>query len=249
MTALTLSRPRALAFSLVLLASGLVWLFSPAAAFAHHGRDFLLVETADLPHKGQVYGIARQDYIDEGEEDEIELEPAVIWGVTDRFALEIHSHIAREGDESFEYESTSPAFHLRLSPHDARWGLAVSGEYEIAKDSEEEDHAEARLILSRQLRGSNRARLALNLIAEEEQGDEGEVEWGYAVGFRSRLTERNDWGIEARGSFESEGESEALLGLFLQPTERVTVQLGAGTAFTDEGPDFALRTAVVFRLR
>jgi len=249
MTALTLSRPRALVFSLALLTLGFAQLLSPTAAFAHHGRDFLTVETAELPHQGQIYLIARQDYIEEGEEDEIELEPAVIFGVTNRFALEVHSHVAREGEGSFEYESTSPAFHLRLSPVDAPWGVAVSAEYEFAHDSEAEDVAEARLILSRQLTGLHRSHFAFNLIAEEEQGEDGELEWGYAVGFRSRLTDRHDWGLEARGSFESEGATEALLGLFLQPTKRLTVQLGAGTAFGDEGPDFAFRSAVVWRLR
>ena len=223
----------------------LFFLLAPGAAFAHHGRDFLLVQTAELPHKGEIYLVARQDYLDEGEEEEIELEPAVIFGLTGRLAFEVHSHVAREGDESFEYESTSPALHLRLSPLRSAWGLGLSAEYEIAS-GDEEDHAEARLVLSRFVGG---ARVAFNLIAEEEQSSGAEVEWGYAVGFRARLGERSGWGLEARGGFESDAEAEALFGLYFEPSNRVTMQLGAGTALGDEGPDLSIRTALVFRLR
>lgn len=36
----------------------------PAAALAHHGKDFLLASTAHLPKAGDAFVISRQDYID-----------------------------------------------------------------------------------------------------------------------------------------------------------------------------------------
>ncbi len=218
----------------------------PAPARAHHGRDFLLAQTAELPHAGQLFLVARQDWIDEGEEQEIEAEPTLLWGATDRLTLELHAHVARPSGGSFELEAVAPAVTWRLTPVASPWGLALSAEYEFAESDEEADRTEARLALSRELA---RARWALDLVAEEAQEDEAEVEWGYAAGFRHRLRERLDWGLEAAGGFESEAAEEALLGLYFDPGARWTVQLGAGTALGDEGPDLTLRTAVVWRAR
>ena len=54
-----------------------------ATAMAHHGKDFLLPTTAHLPKEGEVFVISRQDYINEEEGSEWELEPSLLFGVTD----------------------------------------------------------------------------------------------------------------------------------------------------------------------
>lgn len=218
----------------------------PAPARAHHGRDFLLAQTADLPHAGQFFLVARQDRIDDGEEEEIEAEPTLLWGAMDRLMLELHAHVARPSGGSFDLEAVAPAVTWRLTPLANPWGLALSAEYEFSQSHEEADRVEARLALSRELAT---ARWAFDLVTEEAQEDEADVEWGYAAGFRHRLRQGLDWGLEAAGGFESEAEDEALLGLYFDPAERWTVQLGAGTAISDEGPDLTLRTAVVWRAR
>lgn len=242
------SAPRgALRAALRTVAATLFLLASPAVpARAHHGRDFLLAQTADLPHRRQLFLIARQDWNDEGEERELELEPTVLFGLVDRLTLELHAHIARPEGESFEHESTAPALHLRLTPPASAWGLALSAEYEVAQAEEDADRAEAALVLSRQQRA---LRWAVNLRAEEEQADEAEVEWGYAAGLRARVRQGVDWGLELAGGFSGDAEEEALVGLHFEPAERWTVQVGAGTGIGGEGPDWTLRTAVVWQAR
>jgi hypothetical protein len=218
-------------------------LSSPAAA--HHGRDFLLVQTAELPHPGELYLIPRQDYIDAGEDEEIELEPTLLYGLGKRVAFELHAHIAKEGSESFTYESTAPAVHLRLTPDSAAWSLGLSAEYELSHSDEGEDVAEGRVILSRSGDGW---RLGFNLIAEEVQESGAEVEWHYAAGFRHALGERVGLGIEVEGSFD-EDALEALLGVYFEPSRKLSVNLGFGTGVGDEALDFSLRTALVWHLR
>lgn len=215
-------------------------------AHGHHGRDFLLTQTAELPHAGQLFLLSRQDGVDEGDEEEIEFEPTLLYGVTNRFALEVHSHVAREGSESFEYESTSPALHVGLTSHDASWGLAASAEYEISSLGDHEDRAEARLIASRNFGSSL---LAFNVIAEEEQEAEADVEWGWVVGYRRTASAAWSWGLEASGGFESDTEREGLVGLFFEPNDRWTLLLGAGTALGDDGPDVSIRTSLVWRVK
>jgi hypothetical protein len=228
------------------LAVGGLFVFAGMAR-AHHGRDFLLTQTAELPHAGQIFILSRQDWVDEGDESEIEWEPTFLFGVSGRFTVEVHSHVAREGSgESFEYESTAPALHLRLTPQDAAWGVALSAEYEIASLDDEADRAEAWLVASRRFGSSL---VALNLGAEEEQEDEAEVEWGWAIGFRSPLSDKVDWGLEAAGGFEADSQREGLVGFFFEPGERWSLLVGAGTALGDEGPDLSVRTSFVWRIK
>gem|GEM_PF-977198 len=250
-----------------------------APAWAHHGRDFLLAETAEIPHPGQGWAIARQDYLDQAD-GELELEPSVLFGISRWLAFEIHGHVARPDGGSFEYESTAPALHLHIDLPRASWGLGLSTEYEISSQDDLPDTAAAILSLSGL---AGRTQLAFNLTAEEAQESGADTEWGYAVGLRRPLTSRLHWGIEARGSLDganaedngpaqedlhteaitalpsphSAGGSghgaeatghEALLGLYFEASERLSVNGGVGTGI-DGGPDLSVRTAVVWRFQ
>lgn len=228
----------------LLTAMALCLCFARPAA-AHHGRDFLLVQTAEVPHAGDLYLIPRQDFIDRGEDQEIELEPTLLYGLNKRVAFELHAHVAKEGDESFTYESTAPAIHLVLTPDHSAWSLGLSAEYEFSHADEGEDVAEGRIILSRSGEGWI---LGFNLIAEEVQESGADLEWRYAAGLRRALGERVGLGIEIEGSLE-EDALEALLGVYLEPSPKLSVNLGFGTGVGEEELDFSLRTALVWHLR
>lgn len=235
--------PRALA-AILIATLGLALGFARPAR-AHHGRDFLLVQTVELPHSGEGYLIASQAYLEGDEGNEIELEPTLFVGVTPRLALALHAHVAKEGGESFTYESTAPALTVRLTPGHNDWGLGLAGEYEISHRDEHPDRAEARLLAS----GSfGRGRLAVNLIAGRAQERGADVEWGYAAGFRHPVTRRLAWGLEGEGGFAGGDVHELLLGLYADPWDRVTVNVGVGTGLGDEAADLTVRTALVWRL-
>lgn len=227
----------------LLLAAALGFLCVPASSYAHHGRDFLLLQTADLPHGGQIYFVSRQDYVSE-EEDEVEWEPTFLVGILDRLTFEAHGHVAREGDEPFTVESISPALHLRLSRHDAPWKIGVFAEYEISQVDDHDDRAEGRLSA---VRNFAKGRFAANLVAEEEQADDASVEWGYVLGFRRAATGVLDWGLELEGSFEDGRGQELLLGLYHETSHRFTFNVGVGTGLGDNETDLSVRTALIWR--
>ena len=101
------------------------------AAHAHHGLDFLLVQTAHLPEKGTGYAVARLDHVSE-HDDELELEPAVLYGATDWMTVEVHAHYEKEAGEPSKYESFAPTVHFRLTPRERPFSVGISAEYEIA---------------------------------------------------------------------------------------------------------------------
>lgn len=226
------------------LAAAACLLGAPSISYAHHGRDFLLLQTGELPHRGQLFLVSRQDYVTEEKEDGLEWEPAFLFGIADRLTFEAHAHVAKEGDESFTFESISPALHLRLSPAAAAWIVGLFAEYEISEVDEHEDRAEARLSLLRVFR---KGRFAVNLIAEEEQEEGADLEWGYAVGWRRAASGAFSWGLELEGSFEEDRGEELLLGLYFEPSPRFTFNLGVGAGLGDNETDLSLRTALIWR--
>lgn len=214
------------------------------SAYAHHGRDFLFSQTADLPHSGEFYLLPRQDFIDGGDVEEIEFEPTILFGAVDWLALEVHAHIAKEGGDPLEHESTAGALHFRVTPPESRSRVGISAEYEFSNMAALKDRIELRLAASRTF---SRSMLAFNVVADEERQDQEGAEWGYSVGFRMEISGRAAWGLEAQGILE-EPEHEVLVGLYFDPTSRFTVNVGAGAGLGDSEVDFSVRTALVWRL-
>lgn len=125
----------ALSAGAVALCAGLL-LALPVPALAHHGKAFLLAESYDLPGPREIYLVPAFDYVDGSDGHEMAVSPSVLFGVTPRFALEVHGHFEKLEGESWEYEATAPAFHVRFGPPGAsrQWRTGLSAEYEIARD-------------------------------------------------------------------------------------------------------------------
>lgn len=225
-----------------MLCSALILLASPASA--HHGRDFLLSQSADLPHPGDFFVVPRLDYVDTGEGDELEFEPALLLGGADWIAFELHGHVGKEGGGSWEYESTAPAIHLRLTPEEASYRFGFSVEYEFSHNDDQADNVEGRLVFARAFR---RSLVAINLVAEEEQASDAEWTWGYSAGFRRSMTDAVAWGLEAQGSLE-ESDHEVLVGLYFEGSGGLTLNVGVGTGLGDSELDLSIRTALVLHV-
>jgi hypothetical protein len=223
----------------VLLASG--------PALAHHGRDFLLARSAALPHAGEIYFIPAAAYVKEEDgHEETELEPSLLWGTSDWLAVELHGHAARHEGESFEYESTAPTLHFRYAPGAASaWALGLSLEYEFARDHDESDVVKT---LAGFTTRAYDGLVAINLIAEDARDDGEGAEYGYAAGFRWPVQPQLAVGLEAQGDLEGRAEHEALLGVYWTATDRLTLNLGYGAGI-DNGPDYTLRTSLIWQLR
>jgi hypothetical protein len=205
----------------------------------------LLTQTAHLPIQGEFYAIARQDFVDEGEEKEWEFEPAAIGALADWFALEVHSHIEKVSSESAKYESTAAAGYFRFTPRESALAVGAAIEYELAHHDDEEDVWEFAGLASYE---ASQWMLGVNLLGERETGDGGETEWGYAAGVRRTLTNKVAAGLEVAGTFEDGKEGEILLAIFADPRPWLTVNVGLGTGF-DGGADLTVRTAFIFKLR
>ena len=223
----------------IIILAMLIW---SNAANAHHGVDFITVETARLPHQGAGYAMARADHI-AGMEDETEFEPAVLFGVTDWMSTEVHAHFARPDGGSFEYEALAPALNFRFTPRDSRFSAGVSAEYEFQRHADEED------VFGLTLMGAYDAGSWLfgaNMRLETISGSDDE--WSFAAGMRRAINDRIGLGLELTGSLETSDATEVLLGFYGELTDRFTLNAGLGNG-TEAGTDWSLRSAFIWQFR
>lgn len=224
------------------LAFVLVVALAPLAK-AHHGKDFLLTESYEIPHPGDVYFASSVALVELGGTTEFEFEPSLLVGVLPRLAFELHAHLSDE-EGQLEYEAAAPAFHFQVTPPNSDFPLrvGVSGEYEFAAASDAHDRAELRIILEREV---GRSRIAFNLIAAHEFS--GDSVLGYAAGYRCEITEKIAAGVEAQGEFSNDARHDLIVGIYSEPTDRLTLKTGVGAAISgsDIGP--TVRAGVVFR--
>lgn len=217
----------------------------PLPAWAHHGKDFLLLESYELPHPRSLYFVASDTVFRDDGRAAWEGEPSLLWGVRERLALELHAHFEREPGESIHYEALAPAIHFQLTDprSSATWQFAIAAEYEFGR-SRDEDSLEARLIAMKHF---GDAVLALNLTGAFPR--EGDDIAGYAAGFHSNTEARWAWGVEAQGEFERGGTHEAIGALYAQITPTITIKAGAGVLHTEEDTSGVAHLGLVVALK
>lgn len=244
MSHLRLSRAAAPARALLFVALSL----SACAASAHHGQDFLLVETPATPHPGNVYLLANANAALDGDADEQgELEPALLFGATPRIAFELHGHLHKDAGDALRYEATAPAIQIQLTDpaRHAGFRAAIDAEYEFAREAGGPDNASVRLAVG-ETRGAHQ--FGANLVFDREQG--GATDVGAALGYRRALSPRLGLGIEAQGSLRHAEGTEALAGAYFELGERWTVKCGlGGRREADGGTTPIAAVGVVLRLR
>jgi hypothetical protein len=191
-----------------------------APAAAHHGKDFLLAESAELPHPRTTFFVSSERFSN----SEFTSEPSILFGITSNFAGEVHVHFTEHG-----YEAIAPAIHVAF-PSLGSWNFAASGEYEFASH---ENAFHALLIAARPI---GNGQIVIN----------GGTDAEYAIGYRPDMEEHTSWGIEAQGQLRHGEENQLILGIYTQPTERLTIKAGAGAILGTGKPGAVFRTGIVW---
>ncbi len=215
---------RALPFGLALL------LAAAPSARAHHGKDFLIVETEETPHPRQAFLLFNQGLVRAGGENACYASPAVLVGLSSRVAVEVHGHLEKAAHEDWSWEAVAPSLRIRLGEV-GPLRLALSGEYEIGH-GHASDHLEGRAILAYR-RGVN---VTVDAVVGRSRQPHATTQVGYAVGVRPAGEHAVVVGLEAQGTLRGETGHEVLAGLYLAPRERVTVKLGIGRGFGRPAP-------------
>lgn len=220
----------------------------PVLASAHHGQDFLLLESPGVPHPGDAYLIANAHAALEGDaEEQAGFEPALFVGLTPRVAFELHAHTEELAGEGWRYEATAPAVHVLLTDPGKHHGLKVGigAEYEIARESDAPDNIELRLSVEK---GSDATKWGGNLIYAHEQGGDNDV--GAALGFRHEIQSGWAVGMEGQSSFQRSAGAQLLAVAYYEHGQGWALKLGLGG---ERGEDAHVtpmaHVGLVFRLK
>jgi len=220
---------------------------SPSVALAHHGQDFLLLESPGVPHPGDAYLLANANAALDGDAgQQAGFEPAILVGLAPRVSFELHAHTEKLSGEDWSYEATAPALHVLLTDPARHEGLKIGLglEYEIAREAEAADNTELRLSFE----GGDPVNLwGANLIASHEQG--GDYDFGAAFGYRHALRPGLSLGVEGESSFRRAAGAELLAGAYYEHGQRWALKLGLGGVREEDGDTSPMaRIGLVLRL-
>lgn len=251
--------------------------FTPTTALAHHGMDFLTVQSYEVPGSLGAYLFTDFEWERTNGDNEYGLEPGLLLGLFPRTALEVTTSFGQEVGGDWRFQSVTPSLFFQLTPPDSKcpFRVALSAGYEFADEEgevEEEHHEEEghhdeadHHEEAGHTHGSGGHQHGVDgfegrFIVEYEAGDwllasnltvdtdaESSAVWGYAVGARYRVCQGFATGVEAQGEFGSEGSHELIAGFYLEPMHSAVIKLGAGFGLNDHSPDFALHAGVVWK--
>ena len=217
-----------------------------APAAAHHGKDFLLAESAELPHPKTMFFVSSERFSN----SEFTSEPSLLFGITPNFAGEVHVHFTRDG-----YQAVAPAIHVqrtvelheeRLQPRKEVQEIGAAGlRKEVVAEEKtldvpvtrEEVFVEHHPV---EPHPANRP------IGEGQIVINAGTDAAYAVGYRPDMESHTSWGIEAQGQLRHGEEHQLIFGLYTQPMERLTIKVGAGAILGTGKPGAVLRTGIVW---
>lgn len=225
-----------------------VFLANIKSVFAHHGKDFLIVETSEIPEKGESFFISSF----EGGASKKEWTPGFLYSWTDFLATEVHAHFENGEEQSLKFSSFAPEIRINLNALSPSYlsDIAFSAEYEFAKNkpsefpadeaAPDEDHLkkfhegessdakeshkdrfEIRLIFSKFL---NSANVAFNLVFNKQKQEAGE--YGYAFGVKKNIGRKLDFGFEADGSFKNSLQSRMMPAVYFSEKQGFNVNVG-----------------------
>ena len=196
-------------------------------ASAHHGRDFLLLETDDMPARGESYFVASVDTIRTADERATEITPGLVLRAGKRLAVEPHFHIAREAGESFRYAASALGVRLNLGDiGHTGWRAAISGEVEVTRNrAAEPSNGGFRLIAARTC---PRALVAANAIVGHEFTAGGASDYALGLGALTPLSNGDQVGLESIISLPLHDGIEVLPSYSHRFGTRIQGKLGVG---------------------
>jgi hypothetical protein len=223
----------------------LILLLASSALFAHHGKDFSITETTELPEPKSFWLLLSGDF---GSEEQLnnehavfEFTPGILYGITKSFAIEAHPHFAKEEHEDLAYEAIGFQLRYNFSSLHDDFDLGIATEYEIASKSEHENLLDLRFIISGD---TEKYKFALNSGFEFEE----ETSFVARFGVGSEITDVHSFAIELLSKFGDETNIDIIPSWTNETKYEHTMRIGLGFSTDKERPRISFRTILIFSL-
>lgn len=200
-------QPKALA-----LLAGMITLIASSPALAHHGKDFMLTSTDDIPLQGHVYALVSvDDTLDPKDGSRtVETTPGLLFSVGPNTSLEPHVHLDKTEGGGYGYAATAVELRHRFGfIGKSDWRVAASVEFEIPRV--EDNNIQGRIILVHQF---PQALFAGNLVLGRSLTTGGPTSYGIIAGVLTPLNITNNLGLEITAPFPLADGVEILPGIY-----------------------------------
>ena len=225
-------------------------------SLAHHGKDYFISKSYHTPNEGTWAALFSADYLrlNSHREDELRgfgIEPGILYGLSNRWSLEIHSHIEKMAGENWHYESTGIEQRFQITRWDGSEdrqlpiGVAAALEFEKSSAHEGADVLQAGMILSNDGVAHN---ITANVLLRKELRRSASTEFRYALGAKTEISEFMGMAIEFNGTIGNEVLQQITPAIYLQTESGLRMRLGMSFGINGNRRDYALRSSLVFDL-
>ncbi len=226
-------------------------------SFAHHGKDYFISKSYHVPLQGEWVGLFSADYLRMGSHLDqtvraLEFEPGILYGITNRWSIELHSHIDKEIGGEWVYESTGLEQRFQItqaSEEESAIPIDIAGalEFEKGNGTHGVNNIQGGLIFSRD-DITHLYNLTVNVLLRKELRSGSDLEFRYAVGAKKDFSFNVGAGIELNGALTKSGEiaQQITPGIYFNTDFGMRIKLGASVGLGDSHGDYAVRTSIVY---
>ena len=243
--------------TLSLLVLFLVSLLCTSTSFAHHAKEFLRTESYAQAPKGGLVFFSGFDYFkpsyDDSGLDEWEYTPTLLYGISDRLMLGVHTHLLHIQNESAFFEAFAFGLQYQITEPNA-WlidvGLNVEYEIPFQKSRDLIDGKQivaGTLILSKELPGDINVTSNIHYAKEVKHGDDDEL--NISLAGKGYIVPSWDWmeaGLELLGTVEDNPSFVIVPGVYMSLSEDVVFKTGASFGLNDHSEDLALHFVLAY---
>lgn len=221
-------------------------------AVAHHGKKYFVTGSHEVSDPGAWHVLLSTEYKPRLDQQNIGIEPGILYGISKSMDVEFHSHHSNENGifhlEAIAVESRLGLFgnyvededNIAERDHESHFGMTLLVEFEKAFGHE--DNVEGRFIVGGDVAATS---YALNLIWQRSLEKSGSQGVGFALGLKRNLVSVIGIGIEVDGGFDNIEDFRWTPGIYISASEKLDLKIGASFGIRGLPGDQVVRTSLV----
>ena len=224
-------------------------------AWAHHGKKYLVTGSHELSAPGTWHVLFSSEYKPQVHGRNYGIEPGILYGISRSWDIEFHTHYSTERGplriEAIAVESRIGLLGNYAENEETLGDIREQSHFgitllvELEKGFGYENQVEGRLIAGGEFEATS---YAVNLAWKKSFGETESDDIRYAMGLKRSLLHDIGIGVEVEGGFKGLRDIQWTPGIYVSPSEKLDLKIGASFGVRGLTEDQVLRTSLILRL-